>query len=78
MEDYIRIEVKSITKPMKLFISCYFYDIYLGNLSQRIKPIFFCVIIEFQILLLSFVKMLMFANPVVFWPLVYEFTCLLF
>lgn len=41
MEDYIRIEMKSTTKPMKLFISCYFYDIYLGNLSQCIKPIFF-------------------------------------
>lgn len=41
MEDYIRIEVKSITKPMKLFISCYFYDIYLGSLSRCIKPIFF-------------------------------------
>lgn len=40
MQDYIRIEVKSIPKSKKLLISRYFY-IYLGNLSQCIKPIFF-------------------------------------
>lgn len=79
MQDYIRIEVKSIPKSKKLLISRYFY-IYLGNLSQCIKPIFFffCVIRVFQMLLLSFVKMLVFASQVYLEHWFYEFTFLLF